>query len=31
MAGATGAIWPADLERATLAYLSRTLGVDFSA
>ena len=31
LAGATGAIWPADLERATLAYLSRSLGVDFGA
>jgi hypothetical protein len=31
LAGATGAIWPADLERATLAYLRRTLGVDFDA
>jgi hypothetical protein len=31
LAAATGASWPADLERATLAYLSRHLGVDFGA
>jgi hypothetical protein len=31
LASATGAVWPADLERATLAYLLRNLGIDFSA
>jgi Polymerase beta, Nucleotidyltransferase len=31
LAAATGAIWPAGLEQATLAYLSRNLGVDFGA